>query len=59
MMDANNNVFDGRLTKTLKSKLEMQEAVHTAVPGQGPKTHKEDSVSIDGIWYTAYLISDT
>ena len=33
MMDANNNVFNGRLTKKLKAaNIEMKEAVHTVVP---------------------------
>ena len=55
MMDANNNVFNGRLTKLLKDKLEMCEAVHRQVPGQGPNTHVDGSVPIDGIWYTLDL----
>ena len=54
-MDANNNVFNGRLTKLLKDKLEMCEAVHKQVPGQGPNTHIDGSVPIDGIWYTPDL----
>ena len=35
LMDANNNVFNDGLTKVLKNKLDMQEAVRTVVPGQG------------------------
>ena len=49
MMDANNNVFNGRLTKLLKDKLEMCEAVHKQMPGQGLNTHVDGSVPIDGI----------
>ena len=55
MMDANNNVFNSRLTKLLKDKLEMCEAVHGLVLGQGPNTHVDGSVPIDGIWYTPDL----
>ena len=53
MMDANNNVFNGKYTKRLAAEgLEMREAVHTVVPRMGPNTHAEGSKPIDGIWYT-------
>ena len=56
MMDANNNVFNGHPTWKLKAEnIEMKEAVHTVVPEQGPNTHREGSVPIDGIWYTPDL----
>lgn len=53
MMDANNNVLNGKYTKRLPAEgLEMKEAVHTAVPKMGPNTHSEGSGPINRIWYT-------
>ena len=55
MMDANDNVFKGKLSKRLADKpIEMKEAVHGVKPGQGPNTHSSNTklVPIDGIWHT-------
>ena len=56
MMDANNNVWNGKFTKKLAAEgLEMREAIHTAKPKMGPNTHINGSEPIDGIWYTKDL----
>ena len=56
MMDANNNVWNGKFTQRLAAEgLEMREAVHTVEPKMGPNTHVEGSEPIDGIWYTKDL----
>ena len=55
MMDTNENVFNGKLSKRLADDLiEMKEAVHGVKPGQGPNTHSSNTklVPIDGIWHT-------
>ena len=52
MMDANDNVFKGKLSKRLADKpIEMKEAVHGVKPDQGPSTHSSNTklVPIDGI----------
>ena len=50
MMDANDVVFDGQLSKALaEDGLEMKEAVHLTRRGPGPKTYFRDKASIDGI----------
>ena len=57
MMDSNENVTDGHLSKRLAEECRLREAVHRAMPGRkGPPTHisnsgsKKSSGSIDGIW---------
>ena len=56
MMDANDKVLDGTLSKMLAEEdIEMREAVHSKVPGPGPNTHFRGTDSIDGIWYTSDL----
>ena len=55
MMDANDNVFNGKLSKRLAEEpIGMKEAVHGLKHGQGPSTHFRNtkSVPIDGIWHT-------
>ena len=55
MMDANDNVFSGKLSKRLAEEpIDMKEAVHGVKPGQGPNTHIRNtkSVPINGIWHT-------
>ena len=50
MMDANNTVSDGQLSKALaEDGLEMKEAVHSIRRGPGPKTYFRGKSSIDGI----------
>ena len=56
MMDANENVLDGVLSKRLaEDDIRMREAVHRMVPGRrGPATHfrgnSQKNGAIDGIW---------
>ena len=59
MMDANDNVFKGKLSKRLAEQpIEMKEAVHSETSGQGPSTHNRNTknVPIDGIWHTPDLV---
>jgi len=56
MMDANDKVLDGTLSKMLAEEgIEMKEAVHSKVPGPGPNTYFRGKDLIDGIWYTSDL----
>ena len=56
LMDANDKVFDGLLSKELMADgIELREAVHSVKPGPGPKTHFRGTDSIDGIWHTPDL----
>ena len=56
MMDANNNVVDGVLSKMLaKDDIELKESVHSVASGQGPKTHFRGKESINGTWFTLDL----
>lgn len=57
MMDSNENVVDGFLSKRLaEGDIRMREAVHRAMPGKkGPPTHFKGSQSIDGIWISDEL----
>ena len=47
MMDANDNVFNGKLSKRLAEEpIGMNEAVHSVKPGQGPNTHIRNTKSV-------------
>ena len=57
LMDANDIVFDGQLSKALmEDGLEMKEAVHSTRKGPGPNTYFRGKTSIDGIWHTPDLV---
>ena len=57
LMDANNNVHNGTLSKRLAGDLiQMKEAVHKVKRGQGPNTHIRGSEPFDGIWHTPELL---
>ena len=50
LMEANNKVFDGLMSKELAADdIKLQEAVHSVKPGPGPKTYIRGKDSIDGI----------
>ena len=56
LMDANDNVHDGKLTRRLAEEgLDLTEAVHAQTEERGPNTHNRGSEPIDGIWYTPEL----
>ena len=57
LMDTNNNVHNGKLSRRLAGDLiQMKEAVHEVTRGQGTKTHIRGSVPIDRIWHTPKLL---
>ena len=56
MMDANENALDGCLCQALREDdIQMNEAVHSVVPGPGPNTHFRGKEAIDGIWFSSDL----
>ena len=56
LMDANNNVHNGKLSQRLAHDLiELKKAVHEVIRGQGLNTHIRGSELIDGIWHTPEL----
>ena len=56
MMDANKNVLDGCLCQALREEdFQMNEAVHSVVPGPGPNTHFRGKDAIDRIWFSSDL----
>ena len=57
MMDANENVLEGAMVKKMaKPDIGLRAAVHSQVPGHGPKTHIRGSQSIDEIFVTPGLV---
>ena len=56
MMDANENLNNGRLERALRDELHMVDAVKLRTNNDGPKTFFNGSAQVDGIWITQDLL---
>ena len=56
MMDANENLNNGRLEKALRNELHMVDAVKLRTNKNGPNTFFIGSAQVDGIWITQDLL---